>query len=83
MALISICIPTYEMKGKGHIFLRQSFEMFYKQNFKDFDVVISDHSKDSLIKDLCDEYANKINIQYYKNSEKLGNYSFNLNNAIL
>ena len=80
--LLSICIPTYEMKGKGNIFLKQSFDVLASQTFKDFDIVISDHSKDDQIKNLCDEYRNKLKINYYQNTEKLGNSSANLNNAI-
>ncbi len=82
MNLLSICIPTYEMKGLGHIFLKQSFDILAKQTFKDFNVVISDHSKNDLIKNLCDEYDDRLKIYYYKNTKNLGNSSANINNAI-
>lgn len=82
MSLLSICIPTYEMKGLGHTFLRQSFDVFTSQTFKDFNIVISDHSKDDLIKNLCAEYASKLNISYHRNTEHIGNSSANINNAI-
>lgn len=82
MKYLSICIPTYEMKGLGAKFLRESFDILEKQTFKDFDVVISDHSHDNAIKDLCDEYMGKLEIQYFKNAENIGNSSANINNAI-
>ncbi len=82
MKLVSICIPTYEMNGLGEKFLRQSFDIFARQTFKDFDIVISDHSKTDVIKDLCDEYQDTFDIHYYRNTERVGSSSANLNNAI-
>jgi hypothetical protein len=80
--LISVCIPTYEMHGLGHDFLKHSFDILYQQTFKDFNVIISDHSKNDLIKNLCTIYSEKLNIHYYKNTEHVGNSSANINNAI-
>lgn len=82
MNLISICIPTYEMGGQGHMFLKKSFEILTNQTFKDFNVIVSDHSKDNFIEGLCVQYENKLNIKYYKNTEKRGSSSANINNAI-
>lgn len=82
MSLISVCIPTYEMKGLGATFLKESLDILDKQTFKDFDVVISDHSINNSIKNLCDQYSKILNIQYYHNTENLGSSSANLNNAI-
>ncbi|MDB5188983.1 MAG: glycosyl transferase-like protein [Candidatus Nomurabacteria bacterium] len=82
MKKISICIPTYEMKGKGHVFLEQSFGIFAEQTYQDFDIVISDHSQDTAIEDLCKTYADKLDIYYYRNTENRGNSSANINNAI-
>ena len=44
---ISVCIPTYEMRGFGAAFLKQCLDILKKQTFKDFDVVISDYSNNS------------------------------------
>lgn len=79
---ISICIPTYEMKGKGHIFLKESFNILLKQTFKNFNVIISDHSNNSLIENLCKDYKDKLNIKYFKNIKNVGSSSANINNAI-
>jgi glycosyltransferase involved in cell wall biosynthesis len=70
------------MKGLGVKFLRESFDIFTRQTFKDFNVIISDHSQNDDIKDLCDEYSQKFEIKYVKNSENIGSSSANLNNAI-
>ncbi len=80
--LLSVCIPTYDMGGFGHKFLKHSFDILKTQTFKDFDVVISDYSKTNLIKGLCDEYKDRLNIDYFKNFDPVGGMSANTNNAI-
>lgn len=82
MKKISICIPTYEMNGLGIKFLKNNLDIFTKQKFQDFDVVVSDHSQNNEIEKLCLEYKNILDIHYYKNNENLGNSSANINNAI-
>jgi glycosyltransferase involved in cell wall biosynthesis len=80
--MISICIPTYEMKGKGTEYLEYSFNILYHQTFKNYEIIISDHSELNSIKDLCDEWKTLLNIVYIKNDYKRGNSSANINNAI-
>lgn len=80
--LLSVCIPTYEMNEFGYIFLKHSLDILVKQTFKDFNVVISDHSKTDLIRDLCNEYKDMLDIHYFRNTENIGNSSANINNAI-
>ncbi len=82
MKTISICIPTHEMGGLGHTFLRKSFEKLKTQTFKEFDIVVSDHSKNDDIKKLCEEYADKFDVHYFRNTEGVGSSSININNAI-
>ena len=81
MKLISVCIPTYEMGGQGHIFLEKSLNILCNQTFKDFDVVISDGSKDDAIKDVCAKYNNRLDIHYHRNPNSKG-ASSNLNYVI-
>lgn len=80
--LLSVCIPTYDMRGVGHIFLKHSLDILTRQTFKDFDVVISDYSETSLVKDVCDAYKNRLDIRYHKNTDPVGGMSANANNAI-
>lgn len=82
MNQLTICIPTYEMRGYGHVFLEKSFNILVNQTFKNFDVVISDHSKDNKILDLCEKYKDRLRINYYRNLDKRGSSSANINNAI-
>lgn len=79
---VSIAIPVYEMRGSGVYFLRENLERIKSQTFKDIEVVISDHSTDEEIFNLCKEYDKNINILYFKNKDKRGNSSYNLNFAI-
>jgi hypothetical protein len=78
----SIAIPTYEMKGHGEEFLNFSLQILSNQTFKDFEVVVSDHSKDFVIKKLCEKWSDKLNIKYFENTYKFGGSSPNINNAI-
>ena len=80
--MISLAMPTYETFGRGCEFLRFQFEKFRTQTFKDFEIVISDHSKNGDIKTLCEEYEGKLNIVYIRNPLKRGSLSHNTNNAI-
>lgn len=79
---ISICIPTYEMRGKGCEFLEQSFKKLNNQSYKNFNIIISDHSKSEEIKHLCNKWRDILNIKYSINPNKRGNSSANLNNCI-
>ena len=78
----SIAIPTYEMKGYGEEFLTKSFAVLINQTFKDFEIVVSDHSKNDNIKNLCEIWSERLNINYLKNEYKIGGSSPNINNAI-
>lgn len=78
----SIAIPTYEMHGSGDKYLSHSFSVFSKQTFKDFELTVSDHSRDNGIRDLCHTWAKKLDIKYFRNDCKVGKSSPNMNNAI-
>ena len=75
-------MPTYETFGRGCEFLEFQFQILMKQTFKDFEVVISDHSKNEEIKNLCERYSDKLKIVYIHNPLNRGSLSHNTNNAI-
>tara|TARA_R110002020_G_scaffold157050_1_gene339344 strand:- start:5840 stop:6568 length:729 start_codon:yes stop_codon:yes gene_type:complete len=79
---VSICIPAYEANGRGVEFLEHNFNLFQKQTHKDIEVVISDHSKNDDIKELCNTWEDRLDIKYIKNIENRGNSSANTNVAI-
>jgi len=80
--LVSICIPTYEMKGKGADYLEHSFRIFQQQTYSNFEIIISDHSQSTLIENLCNKWSNKLIINHYYNEYKRGTSSANINNAL-
>lgn len=80
--LLSVCIPTYEMGGVGHEFLRHSFEILTQQTFRDFEVVVSDFSKDAKVRDLCATFADRLDLRYTKNEDPVVGMSTNTNNAV-
>lgn len=79
---LSIVIPTYECEGKGWLYLSELLNSIYKQSFKDFEVVISDQSKNNDIKDLATYYKKFLNISLIDASGVKRTISANTNNAI-
>ena len=79
---ISIAIPTCESKGRSVEFLDDLFRTIEIQTFKDFEVVVSDHSKDDKLVDVIDDFQYKFDIKYVKNKNDFGNGPANTNNAI-
>lgn len=75
-------MPAYEMGGLGHIYLKQSLDTLATQTFKDFEVILSDYSEDALIKNLCKKYQDKLDLKYFKNTDRPIGMSSNTNNAI-
>ena len=78
----SIAIPTYGYDGVGTELLDFNFQKLYSQTFKDFEVIISDHSVDNTIKDLCDKWSDKLNIKHSFNDRGRGIISPNINEAM-
>jgi glycosyltransferase involved in cell wall biosynthesis len=80
--MLSLAMPTYETFGKGCELLEVHFAKFLQQSYKDFEIIISDHSKDDAIRKLCESYKDRLPIRYFHNPDKRGNLSHNTNNAI-
>lgn len=78
----SIAIPTYGYNGRGSEFLDFSLKILSNQTFKDFEVVISDHSIDDTIYDTIKKWDDKLDIKYVKNDVGRGIISPNINNAM-
>ena len=79
---ISICIPTWEQYGLGNNFLKDLLNSIKLQTYKNFNVIISDHSLNDEIKNLIKEYSVYFEIKYFKFEHKRGNSPANTNNAI-
>ena len=80
---ISIVIPTYECYGKGWLYLNELLNSIYKQDFKDFEVIISDQSSDDSIRNLVHFYKDMIPIRLLDSRSIKRSISCNVNNAIM
>src|SRR5258705_12616457 len=65
---ISICIPAY----KRVKYLERLLESIMTQEYKDFEVIISDDSDDDCVARHIKNYSGKFSIHYYKNNPSLG-----------
>lgn len=67
--LISICIPAY----KNVDFLRRLLDSIVMQDFKDYEVIITDDSPDDQVQFLVRQYQDQVNgLQYLKNDPAEG-----------
>lgn len=80
MNLISVCIPCYDMYGKGVAYLEQLLHSIKRQNYSNYEVIVSDDSTSDKLKNVCLSF-NKI--KYVKNLLYKTSSSINMNNAIL
>ena len=82
MSEISICIPTYEYGGKGVYFLSKLLDSIEMQTFKDFNIVISDHSRNEDIMNFCRDSDYDFEFTYIKNVNGRGYQAVNTNCAL-
>lgn len=83
MKRFSICIPVWEQHGVGLLYLKNLIYSIRSQTFKNWEIVISDHSKNCNIFDYCLEESKKdYTLRYVKYEENYGNGVANLNNAL-
>jgi glycosyltransferase involved in cell wall biosynthesis len=79
MPEFSICIPTYEYNGRGVEFLSNLFDTLEVQSITDYEVIVSDHSQDMEIYNLCEKSGDRFDLKYYRNIENRGSLSQNTN----
>ncbi len=85
---VSICIPVYEMHGKGVQYLKDLLTSIKKQSYANIEIVISDHSVTNDIEEFVHSTFSEFlkrqtQLLYYRFTEKRGNSSANMNNALL
>jgi len=78
----SICIPVWEQYGTGFQYFKKLIQSIQIQTFKDYEIVISDHSRNLDIFNYCSKELKKNNLRYLKYDENYGNGVSNLNNAL-
>jgi glycosyltransferase involved in cell wall biosynthesis len=83
LPLISVVIPTYQMKGQGLSFLKRcltSLQMQINIPPGTLEIIISDQSTDKTIENFCKAFGN--NLHYYRIATGCGNAAHNLNAGI-
>jgi glycosyltransferase involved in cell wall biosynthesis len=78
---ISVCIPAYEMHGRGAVFLARSLAALDRQTWRDFEVIVSDHSEDAVLETLCRKRRQAYPLRYLRCTAKRGNPTANTNFA--
>lgn len=65
---VSICIPAYHQP----LLLKKAIESVLEQEYKDYEIIITDDSEDDSVKKIVSEYKGYKNIHYFKNEMQLG-----------
>lgn len=78
---ISIIIPTYEANGFGHIYFKECLNSIRTQTYKNYDVIVSDHSVNDDIKNSILEYSD-LDIKHFFNDIGRGSITTNMNCGI-
>lgn len=76
----SICIPVWEQHGVGLEYLQDLIQSIQIQTFQNYEIVISDHSKDNKIYEFVTALNN---VKYIRNLSNQGNGVYNLNQALI
>ncbi len=79
--MISICIPVYEMKGRGVEMLLELLRSIEMQAYTEYEIIVSDNSIGDNIQQFVTNYAPNGYITYVRNWQK-DNPASNFNNAI-
>ena len=82
MAKVSICVPTYQNQEE----LKRLVDSAREQTFQDFEIIITDDSKDNKIEEYIHELQDKKDsvaskIRYFHNEKSLG-HIYNWNEAL-
>lgn len=75
---ISVCIPAYH---RIH-YLERLLQSLVGQTFRNFEVIVSDDSRDDSVAQLCRQFEDKFSLQYHKHQPVAGKPTANWNNAI-
>ena len=66
MSEFSIAIPAHDRGINGPLWMRELLQSLKVQTFPDFDIVVSDQSKNDNILDVCQEYSDDFDFTYVK-----------------
>src|SRR5262245_10956996 len=78
---VSICIPAYEMHGKGAIYMEALLRSIKAQTYTNYEVIVSDQSANDDVRRICMRWSDALCVRYLPCHDR-GNSSINTNNAI-
>lgn len=67
------------MGGIGSLYLKELLDSIGEQDFGDYEIIVSDHSKDDEVKNVCIKNSK---VKYFRNEKNRGNGAANINNAV-
>lgn len=65
---VSICIPAYQQPHG----VARALQSVLEQDFRDYEVIVTDDSADAAVEAVCREYAPRLPLRYYRNAAPLG-----------
>lgn len=65
---VSICIPAFQQPE----LVRRCLESIRIQSYKDYEVIVTDDSKDDCLEGVIREFSGILNLKYIKNAKNLG-----------
>ncbi len=68
MPFFSICIPAYK---RGEL-LARLLDSIRSQQFRDFEVIVTDDSPDDSVQKVCEKFSGDFTLRYFKNNPALG-----------
>lgn len=82
--LVSICIPTSEMRGNGVKFIKDLLESIENQTYRKIEIIVSDHSLNDEVKNYVLNFQKNSNfvVKYFMDEKGRGKLANNLNNAM-
>jgi len=79
---MSVCIPAYEMGGKGAEYLNVALQSLASQTLSSLEVIVSDQSSDAAVLDVCTAWQDRLPLCYIKNHESPRGSAHNTNHAM-
>lgn len=80
--LISICIPAYDMGGKGAIFLDSTLATVAAQDYRNYEVIVADQARGGFLNDVCKKWSAHFDLVRVETSHLIGRSSVNCNAAM-
>lgn len=77
---ISVVIPAYEMHGVGVKYIKELLESIKSQTYTNFEVIVADHSVNSEIELVSQNWP--FDIKHFYNERGRGNASVNMNEGL-